>query len=240
MSYYVKDLKHAYNGTPVLNGLSFEVRLGEFFAVLGPSGCGKTTLLSVLSGLLPLQAGTVGEGFKNDIGFVFQEPRLLPQRTVMENLKLINQWGESEKEFEARALRYLEEVKLAGYDNHYPDELSGGMQQRVSMVRAFLSPTPLLFLDEPFKSLDVETMLTVIEAFNVLQSHTKKTVIMITHDVLAASLMADRLMVLSDKPTTVRQILDNPLLPHERRVDHEVLGAFQSKVYGVLLNATDK
>lgn len=231
MSFTVDRLNFSYTNENLLKEITFDIKQHEIFCILGPSGCGKTTLLKLLSGLLTPLTGTIGQSFFHEKSFLFQEPRLLPQRTVYENLKITAAHRFSPADLETAIDHYLTEVRLAEFKHHYPDELSGGMQQRVAIVRAFLNPAELMFLDEPFKSLDVEIKLSVMEVFKSLWTESPKTVLMITHDVLAAALLGDRVMILSEKPTQVVEILDNPVSRLERTVYNAETALFQSKLY---------
>jgi NitT/TauT family transport system ATP-binding protein len=216
---------------PVLDGLSFELQPREIFCILGPSGCGKTTLLKLLAGLLTPESGQVDDFFEKEKSFLFQEPRLLPWMTVYENLCFTTKAHLEEQVLKEQIEFYLKEVRLWEYKDHYPDELSGGMQQRIAIVRAFLFPSELMLLDEPFKSLDVEIMLSVMETFKELWQRHDRTVVMITHDVLAAALLGDRIMILSEKPTKAVDVLENPVPKEERLIHNEQIGKLQSTLY---------
>lgn len=231
MSYAVDQLKFSYDSVQVLDGLTFELQAQEIFCVLGPSGCGKTTLLKLLAGLLTPASGQIDPFFESSKSFLFQEPRLLPWLTVYENLKFTTKAHLDEKTMAEQIEYYLKEVRLWEYRDYYPDELSGGMQQRIAIVRAFLLPGNLMLLDEPFKSLDLEMMLSVMETFKALWERHDRTVVLITHDVLAAALLGDRIMILSEKPTMVTAMIENPVPKDERKIDSEVVGRLQSELY---------
>lgn len=235
MSYSVEGLKFAYEKGKedqwVLNGLDFNVEPEAIFCVLGPSGCGKTTLLKILAGMLEPDQGHIDPYFKGEKSFLFQEPRLLPWHTVYENLKFTTEGHMSQSEMEKQIEHYLKAVRLWEYKDHFPDELSGGMQQRIAIVRGFLYPAKLMMLDEPFKSLDIEIKLSVMETFKNLWTQSPKTVIMITHDVMAAALLGDQIMILSEKPTQVVKLMENPVPKENRQVQHEAVGRLQSELY---------
>lgn len=232
MSYSVEALKFAYDAVPVLDGLSFELKDQEIFCILGPSGCGKTTLLKLLAGILKPDSGSVTDFLAMEKSFLFQEPRLLPWMTVYENLRFTTQNQLDETVLKQQIEFYLKEVRLWDYRDYYPDELSGGMQQRIAIVRAFLYPGELMLLDEPFKSLDVEIMLSVMETFKHLWQVHGKTVVMITHDVLAAALLGDRIMILSEKPTQAVALIENSVKREDRLIQHPEIGKLQSELYG--------
>lgn len=232
MSYSVENLKFSYGPVRVLDGLSFDLEQREIFCILGPSGCGKTTLLKLLAGLLKPEAGAIDSFFEKEKSFMFQEPRLLPWMTVYENLCFTTKGQLDEKTLKQQIEYYLKEVRLWEYKDYYPDELSGGMQQRIAIVRAFLYPSQLMLLDEPFKSLDIEIMLSVMETFKSLWQAHGRTVIMITHDVLAAALLGDRIMILSEKPTQSVALIENPVPKENRKIQHADIGKLQSELYG--------
>lgn len=200
-----------HGNSPVLDEVSFEIEENEFIVILGPSGCGKTTLLKTLAGTCPLTHGhvTVGDeplkGPDSRVSMVFQEFGLLPWKTVRENVTvaLKVQEGIDAPARRTRAAEWLENVGLTDVDDKYPAELSGGMKQRVGLARAFAVDPEILLLDEPFGSLDAQTkdrmQLRLLQLW-----HGHKTVIYVTHDIHEAIFLADRILVLSESPTSIR------------------------------------
>ncbi|MQT15517.1 ABC transporter ATP-binding protein [Segnochrobactrum spirostomi] len=197
--------------TEALRNVSFEVRRHEFLAILGPSGCGKSTLLRLIAGLLKPTTGRL-EVFglpvaepRDDIGIVFQKPTLLPWATVEDNVLFPARHKRgrvsAEERDQARAL--LAMVGLDGFAKRLPDELSGGMQQRVGIARALLMDPDILLMDEPFSALDALTR--EVMGFDLLGifSERPKTVVFITHSVSEAALLADRVLVMTGRPGTV-------------------------------------
>ncbi|MCP4296558.1 MAG: ABC transporter ATP-binding protein [Proteobacteria bacterium] len=186
--------------------LTLNVSEGEFLVVIGPSGCGKTTLLNMFSGIdrdyegriLLNSAGSRTQQDQIGLGRVFQEPRLLPWRTVFENLKLVLDEQKSDKVgCDDRIGEYLKMVQLWEYRNHYPNQLSGGMQQRVALARAFVIEPCLLLMDEPLGSLD-ESLSSKLELEILrLWQYSKKTVVLVTHNIMEALRVADRIVFLS-------------------------------------------
>jgi NitT/TauT family transport system ATP-binding protein len=227
MSYTVDALSFSYPGSQELfNELSFSLKKSEILCILGPSGCGKTTLFRLLAGLLTPQNGQIGDSFNQAKSFLFQEPRLFDHLTLYENLTL------SPTKSALNALEeLLESVGLSAYKDYFPDELSGGMQQRVAIVRAFLFEAELMFLDEPFKSLDLSMKLNLIDTFKTLYHRLPKTVLMITHDALDAALLADRILILSTQPTSVIQEIINPIPVRHRQVNNPQVGEFLSRLW---------
>lgn len=233
MSLSVEQLNFSYDGVvPVLQDLSFSVVQGEIFCLLGPSGCGKTTLIKLLAGLLTPTKGVISQGFKCQKSFLFQEPRLIPQMTVLENLRFT--CPPNAASFETIE-KLLKAVSLEKVMHYFPDELSGGMQQRLSVVRAFLHPSDLMLLDEPFKSLDVKIKLNVMDTFLSLWRQSPKTVMMITHDVLDAALLADHVLVLTEKPTVIQALIKNPVAREKRQLGEPQVGVFEQELYKALM-----
>ena len=190
-----------------LGPLSLEVADGEFVAVLGPSGCGKSTLLRIVSGLLPVTSGRLVLGGAEinrphkDVGIVFQQPTLLPWKTVLENvLAPVRVMGIYSPAFLRRAKELIAMVGLSAFADHYPSELSGGMQQRVAIARGLLHDPKLLLMDEPFAALDALTRDQMTLELQSIWERSQKSVILITHSISEAVFMADRVIVLSARP----------------------------------------
>ncbi len=208
-------------GLHALDTISFNVRAREFVCVLGPSGSGKTTLLRILAGLIPPTSGSFkfGHGEQPSIGMVFQQATLMPWRTVTENIRLPL---EVKKTDDATARNktneMIELVGLQGFEDTLPRDLSGGMAQRVAIARALIHDPDLLLLDEPFASLDAltrERMWT--ELSNIWQAK-QKTVVMVTHSINESLFLADRVMVLTQRPGKIKLDVDVDL-PRPRTED---------------------
>jgi len=210
----VEDLRLSYrqsNGRlPVLNGISFEVAEGEFLCLVGPSGCGKTTLLRLIAGLerptagRACLAGEVVDQPRRAVGFVFQEPTLMAWRTVEANVTLpLEVAGVPKGKAHKQAQALVDLVGLSGFEDAYPAQLSGGMAQRVALARALVHDPQLLLLDEPFGALDALTRERMgRELLHIWQAH-RKTVVMVTHSVSEAILLADRVLVMGPRPTSI-------------------------------------
>lgn len=216
MPYALREIRKSFGPLVVLDGFSLDISERKVTAILGPSGCGKTTLLNLLAGLVPADSGErLGLG---DARFscVFQEPRLVPSLTALENVELVLRSSFELPVRKERALRLLSSVGLADARNLRPRQLSGGMRQRVSLARAFAYPADVLLLDEPFQSVDLRTRIGLMDAFLDLQTADPRTVVFVTHEVKEALYLGDIVVVLSDKPA---RILDRKelLLPRERR-----------------------
>jgi len=200
-----------------LRGLSLQVQEGEFVGIVGPSGCGKSTLLRLLSGLLKptsgrvLWRGKLLDGPREEMGFVFQKANLMPWRNVLANVTLpLEIRGFNGDEAREKAIELLKLLGLDGFLHIYPRELSGGMEQRVALARALIYDPEILFLDEPFSSLDALTR----ERLNVELAriwHIKcKTVVMVTHSIQEALFLADKVLVMSPRPGTIKASFDVP------------------------------
>ncbi|WP_408645858.1 ABC transporter ATP-binding protein [Streptomyces odonnellii] len=203
-----------------LREVSLDVAAGEFVAIVGPSGCGKSTLLKLVAGLLKASTGAVrlhGEqvdGPRPDIGYVFQRAALLEWRTARRNILLQAEIRRMPAEkARARAGELIAMTGLAGFEDAYPHELSGGMQQRVALCRALLHEPPVLLMDEPFGALDALTREQMNMELNRIWRETGTTVLLVTHSISEAVYLADRVVVMSPRPGTVSEIIEVGLPP---------------------------
>ncbi|QRG65099.1 ABC transporter ATP-binding protein [Brevibacillus choshinensis] len=200
-------VRFSYGDQPILHDFDIHVGKGEFISLIGPSGIGKSTLFQLVAGLLHPQLGTItlnGAPMEKRLGMVGYMPQrdaLLPWRTVVENAALpLEIHGVAKKEAQAKVRLELPRYGLSEWADAYPSELSGGMRQRVSFLRALLSGTDLMLLDEPFSSLDGITRMEMQEWLMEMWQETGSTMLMITHDIDEAILLADRVIVLTGKP----------------------------------------
>lgn len=223
-----------------LKGINLELREREFVSVVGKSGCGKSTLLHCIAGLLPVSHGDIsinGERVekpgRRDIGLVFQTSALLRWRTTLDNVLLpAEMFGLSRKEIEPRVRELLRLVELEGFEKQYPNQLSGGMQQRVSIARALVHDPSVLLMDEPFGALDAQTRETMnLELMRIWEA-TPKTVLFVTHDLQEATFLSNRVVVMSARPGTIQEIVDVPI-PHPRTPDILSSAAFVETVKGL-------
>ena len=194
--------KRFANGTEALRDVSFRVEAGSFVSLLGPSGCGKSTLLRLIAGLLSPDAGTIAwAGARPELGFVFQEPTLMPWADALTNARLpLDLKGLARSDGEARAGAALKRLGLAGFEQAMPRELSGGMKMRVSIARALAAAPRVLLMDEPFAALDEPTRQALNDDLLVLAKEDGITVIFVTHSVMESSYLSDRVLVLSPRP----------------------------------------
>ena len=209
--------------------VSFAVEPGEFLSIIGPSGCGKSTLFNVIGGLLTSHQGTVrvaGEiisGPHPSIGMVFQEESTFPWRTVSDNVAFpLELVGMPKRKRIERARRFIAMVGLAGFENRYPGELSGGMRQRVALARTLASEPKILLMDEPFAALDEQTRLLLGDKVLQIQQQLRQTTLLITHNITEAVQMSDRILVMTYRPGRVKRIVDINL-PRPR--DSEIVGS---------------
>jgi NitT/TauT family transport system ATP-binding protein len=214
-----------------LGGVSFELSGHTFVSLVGPSGCGKSTLLNILSGVETPSSGKLSvtqDGRPARLGYVFQDARLLPWRTVMDNLLYVqDRRGEDVRE---HVRRYLRMVGLEGNEDSYPAQLSGGMQQRAGIARAFSVEPHLLLMDEPFSHLDAITARSLREQLQTLWTESGKTVLFVTHDIMEAVQLSDRIIVMAHGG---RIHADIPIdLPRPRRASDPEVAAVQAEILG--------
>jgi NitT/TauT family transport system ATP-binding protein len=235
----VADLHRVYEAedgiTYALQDINLEIAAGEFVSVVGQSGCGKSTLLNIIAGLDRADHGSVtlhGEPVTRprpqDVGYVFQQPVLLPWRRIIDNIMLPTRlMRKPVSGYRERAHELLELVGLAGFERRFPHQLSGGMQQRAAIVRALLHAPRVLLMDEPFGALDALTRDRMnVELLRIWQT-TGTTVVFVTHDLREAAFLSDRVVVMSARPGSVREIVASTL-PRPR--DREVLFSEELRV----------
>ena len=224
-----------------LKPLDFSIREGEFISVVGPSGCGKSTLLKMVAGLLPITGGTLTlagkpiHGPQKDVGIVFQSAVLLAWRTVLKNILLQAEMRHMPRDQAlAKAMQLIEMAGLKGFENKYPWQLSGGMQQRASICRALLHDPSVLLMDEPFGALDAMTREKMNLELQRIWSASQKTVLLITHSIPEAVFLSDRVIVMSERPGAIAAIYDIDL-PRPRTLD--MMGSPEFAVYAKKVRA---
>jgi NitT/TauT family transport system ATP-binding protein len=241
----VKNIKKIYpGGVEALRDLSLAFPEGQLSTLLGPSGCGKTTLLKIIAGLIPHDAGEIWVKGKRVHGpgperaFVFQDFALLPWASVLRNVAFgLELRGVPREEREETARRYIGEVGLKGFELRHPNELSGGMKQRVGLARALTVDADIILMDEPFSSVDEQTRRKFQEDLLVLLRDHKKTVIFVTHSIEEAAYLSDQIVLLSPRPGTVSRIVrpavDRARSPDEIRRDRNYLDTVDD-IWGTL------
>ena len=211
-----------------IDGLSFNCNEGEFISIIGPSGCGKTTILSIIAGLITPTVGSVSISEKpislknNNLGYMLQKDQLFPWRTIEKNVYLpLEIKGINSTEKKNYAIDLLKKYGLYEFRKNYPDQLSGGMRQRVALIRTLVADPKLLLLDEPFSALDYQTRLSVCDDVYKIIKAEKKTAVLVTHDISEAISMSDKIIVLTSRPAKVKSIFrprlqgDTPLQRRE-------------------------
>jgi NitT/TauT family transport system ATP-binding protein len=201
-----------------LDGVSFDVLPRQITTVIGPSGCGKTTLLRLASGLIAASSGSVFQegrridGLNSKVGYVTQDSNLFPWLTTLGNVEFpLAVRGVAVAERRQRALRWLRLVGLDGFEHAYPSQLSGGMQKRVSIVRTLIYEPPVVLLDEPFGALDAQTRMGLHHELLELWRERKSTMLFITHDLVEAITLSDRIVVMTRRPGRIKEIYQVPL-----------------------------
>ena len=229
----VKDVTKRFptpDGTvTAVDDVSLSVRQGEFLSVIGPSGCGKSTLFNVVGGLLGDYEGSVTVGGERitgphaSVGMVFQEESTFPWRTVIENVAFpLEIEGMAKAQRHDKARHFINMVGLNGFENRYPNELSGGMRQRVSLARTLASEPKILLMDEPFAALDEQTRLLLGDKVLQIQQELKQTTLLITHNITEAVQLSDRIMVMTYRPGKIKRVVEIDL-PRPRT--SEVVGS---------------
>lgn len=206
-----------------LGDVSFDLREYEILAVVGPSGCGKTTIFNVIAGLIEPTQGSVHvqeklvQGASGQVGYMLQKDMLLPWRTVIENVILgLEVRGVSDKVAREKAMQLIEAYGLKGFENNLPTTLSGGMRQRVAFMRTLAFDPDVILLDEPFSALDFQTRILLQGEVMKIIRERGKSAILVTHDISEAITMADRVLVLSHRPSYVKKIYDIELSLSDR------------------------
>ena len=200
----IENLTKKFDDLSVIENLNLDINKNEIVAIIGPSGCGKSTLLNIISGIVKKYEGKMHTS-KPTIGYVFQEDRLLPWMNVFENVKVVNDNSKDED-----ILKIIKEVGLNNFEKSYPDTLSGGMRQRCAIARGFNYDCDLLLMDEPFKSLDYNLRIEMLNTLIKLWSKSEKSILFITHEIDEALTVANKIIVLEKRPTKVAKevILD--------------------------------
>lgn len=211
MKLEIDKLAVSFDGRTILGGLSFDVADGEFVSLLGPSGCGKSTILNVLAGIVTPEGGIVRvdgatiSGTSEHFAYMPQEDLLLPWKSILDNVCLYGAIHGTKKEAAERARALFPVFRLAGYEDAYPDALSGGMRQRAAFLRTAMCQADILLLDEPFGALDVITRGDMQDWLQNMRSQLGKTTLLVTHDIDEAIYLSDRILVLNGRPASIRE-----------------------------------
>lgn len=237
----IRKIYHSKDGeTLALDNINLKVLDEEFISIIGPSGCGKSTLLGIVAGIVSKSFGEIVTPNDFKIGYMLQDDCLFPKRTVLENAVLgLEIKGLLNDESRKRVVDLLTKYGLGEFINSYPDSLSGGMKQRVALIRTLSLDPDLLLLDEPFSALDYQTRLSLSDDLYRIIKQERKTVIMVTHDIAEAISMSDRIVVLTKRPSTIKSIydilLDKKDVPAKNRQDKNFI-YYYNKIWKELDN----
>lgn len=245
MSYIkISNLSKAFpdNNLKVLDNLSFSIKKGEFVSFVGPSGCGKTTLFDILSGVIEKEKGSIsinGKMMSNPrglFGYMTQDPSLLPWRTALGNIALGGDISGKDKiKTRKKASKLLDEFGLMEFSGYYPSALSGGIKQRIALLRTVLFNDKVLLLDEPFGALDALTRLSGQQFLMDLKKKLKPTILMVTHDVREALYLSDTVYVLSKRPARIIAVFDVKIRKTKEQNQTKTAGGIEKKILDLLL-----
>jgi len=236
MSLEIKALYKKYDTISLFSDFNISFQEGTITCILGPSGCGKTTLLNIIGDIIKPDSGQLTGFREKTASYIFQDPRLLPWKTVEENIGFVlskDMPAEERKKITGQLIKLME---LENFALYYPSKLSGGMRQRVSIARAFAYPSDIILMDEPLKGLDIKLKLNLIRIFSQMWLTDKRTVIFVTHDVDEALLLGNDIIVLSRPPVKIitKKQLDLPL--EERRLDSDSFRELKRNLMSALGN----
>ncbi|QXM06856.1 ABC transporter ATP-binding protein [Crassaminicella indica] len=234
MTLKIQQLYKSYQRLVVFENFNINIPQEHITCILGPSGCGKTTLLNTISGIVKAEAGEfLGFGDKV-IGYLFQEPRLLPWKSVWGNIEFVLKDVYSKEEREKIISQYIKMVNLEGFEDYYPKDISGGMLQRVAIARAFAYPSDILLMDEPFKGLDLKIKRELIDAFIKLWMKDLRTVIFVTHDIEEAISLGDRIYIFSKAPVKIKKSFEIATAKEKRSLEDESLIKIKKEIHDIL------
>lgn len=223
---HTPNSKHYKPEFMAVENISLNIQKGEFVSIVGPSGCGKSTLLDLIAGLTKPSSGQILLNGKQitqpglDRGIVFQQYALYPWLTALENIEFgLEAKGIAKKERKEKALYYLKLVGLSGFEKHYPNELSGGMKQRVAIARSLAYEPEILLMDEPFAALDAQTRETLQEELIKIWQNSKSTIVFITHSIDEAIFLSQRVAIMTSRPGRIKQVIEIPKVLQDKTQD---------------------
>lgn len=205
----IKNINKKFNNKIIFQDFNIDFYKNEINCIVGKSGCGKSTLLNIISGIIPNDRKNFETIEKYGVSYIFQDDRLIDWLTVEENIKLVVKKLYSKKITDELIDKYLDLVGIKEYKNYYPQMLSGGLRQRVNIARAFIYPSNIVIMDEPFKSIDVINKEIIIENLRQILEKEQRTVLFVTHDIEEALLISDKIYVLGNSPIEVKKIFFN-------------------------------
>ena len=232
MSLKIEKLNKSFQDINLFKDFNIEIQENTISCILGPSGCGKTTLLNMIGNTVQADSGQF-EGFNDKVlSYIFQEPRLLPWKTVKENIAFIIKDEELTEDKSIIIDKYIRLVELNDFANYYPAKLSGGMKQRVAIARAFAYPSNLILMDEPLKALDLKLKLNLIKAFRRIWQSDKRTVIFVTHDIDEALLLGNDIYVFSKAPVKIKEKFS--ITNKEKSLNNPEIIKLKNKIWDVM------
>lgn len=233
----ISNLSKSYGEINLYKHFTYEFKGNAITVLLGPSGCGKTSLLNMLAGLADIDGGEIQGLEGKALTYIFQESRLLPWLSVYDNLYIVAE--KHQKNPRQLTEELLREVDLWEARYLFPEQISGGMQQRLAVVRAFAKPSDIILMDEPFKSLDFEMKIQLIKYFYKIWEKQKQLVIFVTHDFMEAALLGDEICLLADKPVNILKKISNPIEYSNRQYENIKLLEFGQGLYKEVIKLQD-
>jgi NitT/TauT family transport system ATP-binding protein len=221
--FQLKNIYKSFGTLKIFEDFSIDFKKNKINCILGPSGCGKTTLLNIIAGLVPIDSGELSGINREKISCVFQEPRLLPWKTAWKNIEFTLRDKIPYDEVGKIVDKYIKLVKLDEYRDYYPGQLSGGMNQRVSLARAFSFPSELILMDEPFKGLDYKLKQSLQNAFLELWQSDNRTVIYVTHDVDEAIELGENIFLFSRQPVKILKSIGNDQIKANGKIKQMII-----------------
>jgi len=205
----IENINKRYDDNVIFENFKIDFYENKINCILGKSGCGKTTLLNIISGVIQNDTKDF-KGIENlGISYIFQDDRLIEWLTVEDNIKLVIKKHYNEKEMNELCDKYLKLVGIYEYKNYYPQRLSGGIRQRVNIARAFIYPSKIIIMDEPFKSIDIKNKRIIMDNFKEILQKDNRTVLFVTHDIEEAIYLGDSGVILGDRPVKIKKVFDN-------------------------------
>lgn len=205
----IENINKRYDDNIIFENFKIDFYENKINCILGKSGCGKTTLLNIISGVIQNDTKDF-KGIENlGISYIFQDDRLIEWLTVEDNIKLVIKKHYNEKEINELCDKYLKLVGIYEYKNYYPQRLSGGIRQRVNIARAFIYPSKIIIMDEPFKSIDIKNKMIIMDNFKEILQKDNRTVLFVTHDIEEAIYLGDSGVILGDRPVKIKKVFDN-------------------------------
>ncbi len=221
--FQLKNIYKSFETLKIFEDFSINFKKNKINCILGPSGCGKTTLLNIIAGLVSPDSGEISGINRNKISCVFQEPRLLPWKTARKNIEFTLRDKIPDNEVDNLVEKYIKLVKLDGYGDFFPGQLSGGMNQRVSLARAFSFPSEIILMDEPFKGLDYKLKQNLQNAFLELWQRDNRTVIYVTHDVDEAIELGEIIFLFSRQPIKILKTFEKNQIMENGRIKQMII-----------------